>query len=496
MASVNPFVAPNSGDTPWVDQIRKTLKTQLAVKVDTPPVSIFNVPKNLKEEKLEAYVPQRIGLGPKHFFQAELYSKMEQNKLIAVKKVLKPHETPDLEDQVVEQVKKIVPIVSACYDAIDPQIDEDTLAWLFAIDGLFLLDQLGIYSDKQVVVDAKDMMMLENQVPLLVLKEIQKVLANEEHGEEIWGSRLQLFCKTHSPLVIARESVDFSKVNHLLDYMYNCIVNNEGSGSNEISFRAPGSVPDEVEATEELLDAIIKAAELYPAAKPFLQILESVKKILYESDDDKTSIQEIRVPSVTELTNIAKVKFVLSPSTEGIRSVSFVDGSCYLPAIKLNFDSEVILRNLMAYEKLMAKNSFYAGFGLELTEYVDFMCGVIDSAKDVKLLREAKIIEGSLSDEEIVDLFNGIGRSLGKMSSESVYRKTVAALNKVYGDIPSVKFLRETEKQVRASAKAITFLVSISGTLALIREVYLKTSPDTVLVNLFSQFGSLSSLIQ
>nr|GFD18220.1 putative UPF0481 protein At3g02645 [Tanacetum cinerariifolium] len=43
------------------------------------------------------------------------------------------------------------------------------------------------------VVDAKDMMMLENQIPLLVLKEIQKVLPSEG-GEEIWESRFQLFC--------------------------------------------------------------------------------------------------------------------------------------------------------------------------------------------------------------------------------------------------------------------------------------------------------------
>ncbi|GKE36162.1 putative UPF0481 protein [Tanacetum coccineum] len=122
-------------------------------------------------------------------------------------------------------------------------------------------------------------------------------------------------------------------------------------------------------------------------------------------------------------------------------------------AITLNFDSEVILRNLMACEKQMAKNSFYAGFGFELTEYVDFMCGIIDSAKVMKLLHVAKIIEGGLSDEEIVNPFNGIGRSLAKMGGESVYWKTVRELNKVYGDIPSVKFIRETEKQVRLRSK-------------------------------------------
>lgn len=251
-------------------------------------------------------------------------------------------------------------------------------------------------------------------------------------------------------------------------------------------------------ATEELLEAVIQAAGLFPGAKPFLGILESIEKILYETED-KNVIQEIRVPSVSELQDIAKVKFVLSPETEGIRNIKFVDGECYLPVVKLDYDSEVILRNLTAYEKLMAKNSFMAGFGLELTEYVDFMCGIIDNAKDVKLLRELKIIEGDLRDEEIVNLFNGIGRSLGNMSGQSNLRKTVKELNEVYGNIPSVKFKNEVEKQLRASAKALTFLVSISGTLVLAREAYSKigADPSQMVVQFLSQqFGLFSSLIQ
>ncbi|MFS7982008.1 hypothetical protein Hanom_Chr10g00957691 [Helianthus anomalus] len=85
MASLNQFLNPNYGEKPWVEQISKTLKTQIAVTIDTPPVSVFEIPKKLKVEKLEAYIPQQIGLGPNHHFQPELYHRMEQKKFTTVK---------------------------------------------------------------------------------------------------------------------------------------------------------------------------------------------------------------------------------------------------------------------------------------------------------------------------------------------------------------------------------------------------------------------------
>ncbi|KAI3739728.1 hypothetical protein L2E82_30139 [Cichorium intybus] len=76
--------------------------------------------------------------------------------------------------------------------------------------------------------------------------------------------------------------------------------------------------------------------------------------------------------------------------------------------------------------------------------------------QDVRLLREEKIIVGDLSDEEIVKLFNGMGRSQGKMSVESELRKTVYKLNKVYESMPRVWVQRTAEKEFRLLAKIIT----------------------------------------
>nr|XP_043626235.1 putative UPF0481 protein At3g02645 [Erigeron canadensis] len=489
MAFCNPFLSPNSGgNKPWVDQISKNLQTQLAVTIDTPPVSVFLIQKTWKEEHLEEYVPQRIGLGPNHHFQPELYQMMEQNKLTAVRRLLKPYQIHDCQQQIVAKVKEIVPILRTCYETY-LDADDDTLAWLFAIDGMFLLDQLDSYINHGFVIEAKDLVMLENQIPLIVLKEIKKVLLSTidqtalSQLEDYLESKFRFFCKSRSPFLLSEENIDFSKVNHLLDYMYNSIVNNETSIPIKVDFTPTDTSDPTVEeptvkdAKLELLDAVIKIAVLIPAAQ---SIIDFIKKIMFpEMNGQKTIVEEIKVPSVSELNKTAKIKFRLLPGNEGIRNINFVEGKeriCYLPLITLNIDSEVTVRNLVAYEKSMANNSHESTYGLELTEYVDFMCGIVDTAKDVKLLREGKIIQSDLSDEQIVKLFNGIRKSQGKMNIETELRKTLVQLNKVYESTPTVWIQRLFEKQFRVWAKTITFLVGILSTLIVIREVYLKVN--------------------
>ncbi|XP_071742215.1 putative UPF0481 protein At3g02645 [Rutidosis leptorrhynchoides] len=475
MAALNPFLSLNSGNKPWVDQISKTLQTQLAVTIDTPPVSIFTIPSNLKEEKPEAYVPQRIGLGPNHHFQPELYQMMEQNKLTSAKRLLKPHKIHDCQREIVAKVKEIDPIIRACYD-LYLDADDDMLAWLLAIDGMFLLDQLDSYLNHNFTIEPNELIMLENQIPCIVLKEIQKSLLGENDqrlGDNL-EAKFRCFCKSHSPFLLSKENIEFDHVNHLLDYMYRSIVNNEKWIPIKVDFDNLENDPSEKDAMLELLEAVIKFAMLIPMAQPVIQIIEFVKNTF---PIENNTVEEIKVPSVSELTKIAGVKFRLSPVNEGVRNINFVQGTerlCYLPAINLNTNSEVVLRNLVAYEKLMAKNSFTSVYSLELTEYVDFMCGIIDSAKDVKLLREERIIEGDLSDEEIVKLFNGMGKSRAKVSVETDLRKIVVQLNKVYESTPRIWVRKMVEKQLRAYAKIITFIVSISGSLILIREVYFK----------------------
>ncbi|GJT91592.1 zinc finger BED domain-containing protein RICESLEEPER 2 [Tanacetum coccineum] len=92
----------------------------------------------------------------------------------------------------------------------------------------------------------------------------------------------------------------------------------------------------------------------------------------------------------------------------GISSIEFNKEHLifYLPAITVNENTKVILRNLVAYETTRMKSCDT----IQFAEYVDLMCGIIDKPRDVELLRKRNIVEvqDDMDDEEIANLFNGI----------------------------------------------------------------------------------------
>ena len=103
-------------------------------------------------------------------------------------------------------------------------LNKETLAWRFAIDASFLFEYLQTYSAKKEgsltrisskmshLIDytgrktahqaiLRDIIMLENQIPLFLLKEIHEIYNyNNEFSDPIFSSMLLGFCKDLSPL--------------------------------------------------------------------------------------------------------------------------------------------------------------------------------------------------------------------------------------------------------------------------------------------------------
>ncbi|KAM7473002.1 hypothetical protein LguiA_011185 [Lonicera macranthoides] len=177
-----------------------------------------------------------------------------------------------------------------------------------------------------------------------------------------------------------------------------------------------------------------------------------------EQDDNAPQVQEILIPSVTRLSKFGGINF--RHTDGGIRDVKFVEeeATLYLPVITLNANSEVLLRNLVAYEHATSDST------LELAQYVDMMCGIIDTAEDARLLREKGIIKGTLSNEEIADLFNGINKS----SNENTSNKIIEKISNYYSKKPIVKACRFVKNRVYASWKALTFVSTVFLLLLLI----------------------------
>ncbi|PWA38316.1 hypothetical protein CTI12_AA582460 [Artemisia annua] len=120
-----------------------------------------------------------------------------------------------------------------------------------------------------------------------------------------------------------------------------------------------------------------------------------------DGDDSKAPvIEEITFPSVMEM---AKAWILFSPVNGGIPEIDFNNktSTLSLPVINLGVNTEVYLRNLVAYEVCVTAGP------LVVARYTELMNGIIDTEEDAKFLRERRIVLNRLkSDMEVEDLWN------------------------------------------------------------------------------------------
>ncbi|KAA8540525.1 hypothetical protein F0562_024556 [Nyssa sinensis] len=321
----------------------------------------------------------------------------------------------------------------------------------------------------------RDMVMLENQIPLFLLRKVKEFqFSSLELADNMLLLMLIGLCKELSPFKMAEEFPNVQVLDraHLLDLLYHVIVPKFEHQSSEIT-----------EFFDQ--NEVIKQGEEKPNSSYMKQLLQETWKFLSESDrgpvlllkrfllskpvkvilklpwtiisnlpgirvfkkpievlffsqekevqpENECSnsnnninkpplVEEITIPSVSELSE-AGVRFL--PTNGSISTISFNSKTVtlYIPTVCLDMNTEVILRNLVAYETCNASGP------LVFTRYTEFMNGIIDTEDDAKLLRERGIILNHLkSDKDVADLWNGM--------SKSVRLTKVPFLDKVIEDV-------------------------------------------------------------
>nr|GMD76635.1 putative UPF0481 protein At3g02645 [Ipomoea batatas] len=265
--------------------------------------------------------------------------------------------------------------------------------------------------------------------------------------------------RAHSPLKLAELRENLRKPSkHLLAHLYYLIVNNQGLKDEE-----------DDEDNEGISTCALSLDLENTVINPFQSV---TNYILKGGEEEKAKIEKIQIPSALELSKKFNVDF--KPTHRGIRGIKFQSAeqgggetnTLYLPEIKLESDSEVVLRNLVAYEAaLFAAHS--PGSKLELTDFVDLMCRIVDTTEDVKLLRNNDIIEeGGLSDEKIAKMFNGINRSAaarGEQSEEekSESQKAVEEVKKMVEEWERKMMWTRARKESQTTNVIATSLMSV-----------------------------------
>ncbi|AQK50659.1 Putative UPF0481 protein [Zea mays] len=356
------------------------------------------------------------------------------------------------------------------------ELSDQTLAWMMAIDTCFLLDFLESYDHRHEAtagmvssathwIDAtvRDAMMLENQIPLFLFSQAL-ALRHPNAAADALHAVLGRFIKEVSPIKTTAELAvaDVARHAHMLELLYHFLV--PGFDGDDGAREPPPMVPEEF-VTIDMLDpsqqqqqlpdydkvkqACMQVSGLDVAPVRFIKknlisrpmrvasslpgkitrkvpllaaVAPLVTKLMASSSTDGDAearlkgvdlgsiissalAQEITIPSVSTLARWG-VRF--APAPEGIAGICFdaATATLRLPVVTLDGNTEVVLRNLVAYEAVAVRGP------LVLARYTELMNGIVDTPKDVKILRQSGVVVNHLkSDKEAADLWNGMCRA-------------------------------------------------------------------------------------
>ncbi|MED6155440.1 hypothetical protein PIB30_005291 [Stylosanthes scabra] len=519
----------NFDELRWVIKIREILDEDLDYG-DEFSVSIFNVPKTLMAIHQDSYIPQQVAIGPYHYWRQELYE-MERYKLAAAKRFQNQLQSLKLQ-HIVVQLIRFEHRIRACYHKY-LNVNGETLAWMMVVDAAFLLEFLQIfairdgtmmigvssrmshlldYAGRKLAHNAilKDIVMLENQIPLFVLRKMLEFkFSSLELADDMLFSMFIGLLKDLSPFSPMEEEdypqILVSECAHLLDFLYDMIVpkleeqsdpaesddqHKDGEhGENSLVKYAKQFLFGVWNMVSRLIAASINCIKMFLTCRAmkvifrvpwtfisnlpgFAIIKQPVEYLFFNEDKEPTKneengslssnniinksplMEEITIPSVTELAK-SGVSFIAANGN--ISSIRFdvKTKTLYLPKVGLDINTEVLLRNLVAYE---ASNS---SGPLVFTRYTELMNGIIDTEEDAKILREKGVILNHLkSDEEVANLWNGMSKSI-KLTRVPLLDKAIEDVNQHYNGRVSIKVWKFVKVYVFGPWQFLTFLAAI-----------------------------------
>lgn len=180
----------------WVLEVKEGLKNMVDLPAETEhwkKRSIYQIPTCLTDLNKKAFKPQIVSFGPYHHGQHQV-KPMEEHKHRALLHFLKRCGKPI--EMFLSSLAEVVQNLKDSYDPLGPEWKDDTCRFLqlMILDGCFMLEVLRTcythrsddYSPNDPIFSIhgklyimpyfkRDMLMLENQLPMLVLHKLLAV---------------------------------------------------------------------------------------------------------------------------------------------------------------------------------------------------------------------------------------------------------------------------------------------------------------------------------
>eukprot|EP01018_Ginkgo_biloba_P000846 Gb_37284 [translate_table: standard] len=402
---------------------------------------VLKVPKTLIKENEEAYVPQVITLGLYHVPEfAGLRDEIELLKTEVTSKMR--HRMGDTKfSSMLLMIQHKSRKIMHSYDFQIARWNAEQLLYIMVPDFCIVLEVLTKLSTKQederkwpridrilnrkryhpLLNDIiKDMLKMENQLPLWLLLEMT------EFYSDCYSFSFTSALKNLSPFVEIKPRLEWpqdflSGKTHILDLLHEYIV-----GGIESSKRENPDSTRPLEPVDGAQDAfhrpfnffgcrrsvldwiyILLLIPFFPCfltRKIWLSYVKSLN-INEAAEDDREIFRSAE--------NLKCLGIKFRNRDGGISGIEFdiYKFILYLPHLRIDDRTEVVLRNLIALEISSSMEE------KPVTRYVHFMSNLLSTRKDVSILRKDSIVTNKLgSDKEASKLLNSITKSIESAS--------------------------------------------------------------------------------
>ncbi|AQK44656.1 UPF0481 protein [Zea mays] len=403
----SPAHSPKPQDSEWVVAIRGKLAQARSEAAALPwaRLSVYRVPKCLRDGDERAYTPQAVSIGPLHRGRRRL-REMDRHKWRALHQVLK--RTGHDVTAYLGAAQALEDRARACYEGRAAGMGSNDLAECLVLDGTFVLelfrgaldggkgfvDDLG-YSRHDPVFAMRgamhavrnDMILLENQLPLFVLDLLLGIqLGNPEQTGAVAALAVRFFdplMPTDAPL--RRE--DRSRL--------------ESSVGAEATAAFDPLRGPMLHCLDVFRRSLLRASVQPTPPPPPPVRLWPRKWSVPRRVADKRRQQFVHCVSELREAGIRCRRH----NTDRFWDIKFDKGVLHIPRILVHDGSKLLFLNLIAFEQ--CHMDIATPGGNNITSYAIFMDNLINSAEDVKYLHDRGIIEHWLgSDAEVADLFN------------------------------------------------------------------------------------------
>lgn len=411
--------AATSPDSEWVISIKEKLEQarQDDEAGSWAKLSIYKVPQHLREGGDDrAYVPQIVSLGPYHRGKKRL-RQMDRHKWRSLHHVLKRN-SQDIKIYL-ESMKELEEKDRACYEG-SMSLSSNEFAEMMVLDGCFVLElfrgvsegfmRLGYPRNDPVFAMRgsmhsiqRDMIMLENQLPLFILDR----LFGLQFGEpEQRGLVAKLALRFFDPLMPTDEPLTKGERNKL------------ESSLRYANIFDPLSDQGGLHCLDVFRKSLLRSGPKPEPPKIWIKRRSHANRVA-----DKRRQQLIHC--VTELRE-AGVKF-RKRKTDRFWDIKFKNGILSIPRLFIHDGTKSLFLNLIAFEQC------HFDCSNDIASFVIFMDNLINSPEDVGYLHYCGIIEHWLgSDAEVAELFNRLCEEVVFDINDSYLSRLSENVNRYY----------------------------------------------------------------